>query len=155
MTPVRLRALIDTNVLISYLLAPVGSNSPPSSILAHAFSADFELFISETTLAELRDRTQDKPYLASRITAGDVDQMESTIRSIATIIPSPNVLPPAATRDPKDDYLLAPDIVALVDHIVTGDKDLLEAEGVSNTLVVTPAAFLRLLDERLDSGHET
>jgi uncharacterized protein len=51
---------------------------------------------------------------------------------------------PAVCRDPGDDYLVALARAALVDAVVTGDRDLLELED-SGLAVITP----RELVERL------
>lgn len=133
-------------MLISVLLAPV-AGSPPVSLYGRALSGDIALVISEITFAELRERTRNKPYLANRISPAAVDDLESTIRGVATIIPAPHDPPPAATRDPKDDYLLAPEILSMVDHIVTGDGDLLSVKDFGEDRTLSPAAFLQLLDE--------
>jgi uncharacterized protein len=55
---------------------------------------------------------------------------------------------PAVCRDPDDDYLVALARAALVDALVTGDRDLLELEDIG-VAVITP----RELVERLaDAG---
>lgn len=144
----RYTVLFDTNVLISILLTPL-SETPPVALYRRAIEGDFALVVSETTLEELRERTRRKPYLSRRISPDEVDTLESTLRRIATtIVPASADRPPAATRDPKDDYLLVPEIRRLVDHIVTGDRDLIEAEGLPENFVLTPVAFLRVLDEQ-------
>jgi predicted nucleic acid-binding protein len=123
------------------------SSAPPTAIYQLAVSGKILLVISETTLGELRDRTTRKAHLAERIAPQDVDAMESSLRRIATIIPPLAVSLPTRSREPKEDYLLAPEILALVDHIVTGDKDLLDLQGVRENLILSPAAFLRWLDD--------
>lgn len=57
---------------------------------------------------------------------------------------------PGATRDPKDDPIVACSVTGRADYIVSGDQDLLiliEFEGVK---IVTPQQFTSLLDELLD-----
>ena len=58
-----LQAAVDANVLISALLAPE-SNSPPSTLLRRGVARDFTLVVSETTIAEVLDKTEHKPFLA-------------------------------------------------------------------------------------------
>jgi putative PIN family toxin of toxin-antitoxin system len=138
-------ATIDTNVLISALLAP-DSPAPPSATVRRATQGEFLLVISATTISEVRDKTAHKPFLVKRLSSENVEGFIAVLRNIAVVIPPAPAPPPAVTRDPKDDYLLDPRILDLVDHIVTGDKDLLELQDVRQDLILSPAAFLRLLD---------
>lgn len=48
---------------------------------------------------------------------------------------------PAVCRDPDDDYLVAPARAALVDALVTGDRDLLELEQVG-VAVISPRGLV-------------
>jgi predicted nucleic acid-binding protein len=45
------------------------------------------------------------------------------------MLPDP-VAPPATVRDPRDDYLVALAIGARAEAIVTGDRDLLDHDGL-------------------------
>lgn len=142
-----IRATIDANILISALLAP-DSPSPPSSIVRRGLAREFDLVVSEQTILEIRDKTANKPFLAQRLSTVTVEAFISILISIAEIVPTRSTLPPVATRDPKDDYLLAPEIVSKVDHLVTGDRDLLEYTGIERGFILTAAQFLRMLDDR-------
>jgi putative PIN family toxin of toxin-antitoxin system len=119
-----------------------------------AFRHEIGLVVSETSLAELREKAVHKPYLADRLASEDVQGLEATLRDIATIVPAAAEPQPGRTRDPKDDYLLAPEILDLVDHIVTGDKDLLDLQDVRDDLILSSAAFLQVLDVGREPDHE-
>lgn len=63
----------------------------------------------------------------------------SPVSRHVTMVDDP-IEPPAMTRDPKDDYLVALARAQTVDAIVSGDRDLLEAE-LSGVAVRTPRAL--------------
>ncbi|MDQ3657013.1 MAG: putative toxin-antitoxin system toxin component, PIN family [Chloroflexota bacterium] len=139
-----MRACVDTNVLISYLLAP-GSIQPPSRIVGHAFDGMFTLVLVDTTLRELEGKVLGKQYLARRIPSGDLHAFMLSLQMIAEIVPQPHLLP-RATRDPRDDYLVTPAVLNQVDYVVSGDKDLLVLRQIDTTRIVSPAEFVRILD---------
>jgi predicted nucleic acid-binding protein len=53
--------------------------------------------------------------------------------------------PPAVTRDPGDDYLVALAVGAGADVLVSGDRDLTDVQ-VAGVSVLTPRAFLERLE---------
>lgn len=140
-----MRACVDTNVLISYLLVP-GSIQPPSSIVRYAFERHYVLVLVETTLVELQAKVQSKPYLVDRIPVDELQSFVRSLRVVAEILPRPHRLP-RVTRDPRDDYLVSPAVLGQVDYVVSGDKDLLVLGEVGGVRIVSPAAFVSLLDD--------
>jgi putative PIN family toxin of toxin-antitoxin system len=145
-----MRACVDTNVLISYLLAP-GSIQPPSHIVGKAFSGSFTLILVDTTIRELQGKVLDKRYLADRIPKDDLSAFIRSLNVIAEVLPQSNPLP-RVTRDPRDDYLVAPAVLEQVDFVVTGDKDLLVLGEVAGVRIVTPAEFVAILDAEGTNG---
>ncbi|MBA3275781.1 MAG: putative toxin-antitoxin system toxin component, PIN family [Chloroflexia bacterium] len=139
-----MRACVDTNVLISYLLAP-GSIQPPSRIVGHAFDGMFTLVLVDTTLRELEAKVLGKLYLARRIPPGDLNAFIQSLHMIAELIPQPHRLP-RVTRDPRDDYLVTPAVLNQVDFVVSGDKDLLVLQQIDTTRLVSPAEFIAILE---------
>jgi putative PIN family toxin of toxin-antitoxin system len=136
---------IDTNVLISYLLAP-GSTRPPSAIVAAAFEGRYSLVIARPTITELGDKVSRKPYLSQRISRPRLDAFAIALTRIAEVVAIPDTLP-RVTRDNRDDYLLAPAVIEAVDYVVTGDKDLLVLGAVAGVRIVSPAGFVAILDQ--------
>lgn len=139
-------ACVDTNILISFLLAPL-ADATPARIMRHALTGTFRLVLVETTINELQEKTRNKPYLSQRVADDEVAAFVHILRDIATVIPAPAEPIPQVTRDPRDDYLLVPAVLESVEMVVSGDKDLLVLEQVANTRIVSPAAFLALLDQ--------
>lgn len=140
-----MRVLLDTNILISYLLTPE-STGPIRSIIHAAYGQSFALLITQYLVDELLDTLKRKPYLAERITIEDADEFLKALLDIAELIPA---IPPSeirpATRDPKDDYLLAHALIGRADFLVTGDEDLLALGDIGDLKIVSPIAFAETL----------
>ena len=56
----------------------------------------------------------------------------------------PSVPPPEFPRDPKDVPFLVAALTSKADYLITGDKDLPDAQGLVSTRIVTVAEFSRL-----------
>lgn len=143
---VRIAACLDTNVLISALLAP-GLPGVSGRLVRLGLQRRFILVISEVTLQELVAKTQRKPTLAKRISPKAVDELVELIRLSADVIPARIGPYIPITRDVRDDFLLDPAIRAQADYIVSGDKDLQVLGEVEGVKILSPAAFLALLNE--------
>ena len=140
-----MRAYLDTNLYISYLLKPLGQ-SPPSAIIRAGIAGGFTLLFADPTLHELLGKVARKAYLMSRIHQEDVDDLLALLRSRAEYVQHvPDVIP-AISRDIKDDYLITYSVMSQADYLVTGDKDLLVLECIQDLLIVTPADFMFLLE---------
>src|SRR5207253_3689994 len=116
----------------SYLLTP-NRAGVVASIVAAALRAEFTLLLPEDLLTEIRDVTQNKPYLATRIAPDAMEQLVAHLLSVSELIAMHHEQIPHICRDVKDDYLLAYAVVGQADYLVSGDKDLLvlrEVEGV-------------------------
>ena len=141
-----MRALLDTNIYISYLL-PSTWGGPIQSIVEAAVEGAFTLLIPTHLVREFSVRVATKKYLAQRILPQDAEQLMGILARVAEIIPEITDAIPAATRDPKDDYLLAYALVSRADYLVTGDEDLLVLGEVGCVRIVRPADFLQALRE--------
>lgn len=141
-----MRVILDTNVLISFLLSPA-STLPPQVITRLGLQRGYELILPEELLDELRTTVARKPYLADRINHDDVELLVAVLVEIGVVVPELNIPIPEVTRDQADDYLLAHAVLEAADYIVSGDKDLLVLEQLADTRIVSPAAFLDLLDQ--------
>lgn len=139
-----MRVLVDANVFISYLLAPL-RGSPSAAIVRAAILGDFDLLLPEALLRELTARVSKKPYLAKRIDTTELADLTAILEAVAETIPMIHQPIPAVTRDPKDDYLIAYALVGKADFLVTGDTDLLALGQVGSLRIVTPRVFSQLL----------
>jgi len=136
-----IRAVLDTNLLVSYLLT---NGETLSRIMAHWEAGRFVSLQSPQMLAELIDvlnRPRLRPYLQANPQA-----LINLIETDAEFVKGELALP-GACRDPKDDKFIACAVEGNANYIVTGDKDLLDL-GVYQTIKVVRAwDFLTLLDE--------
>ncbi len=139
-----MRAVLDTNILISYLLTPAGS-SPILTLVEAALQDAFTLLIAEEILQEFRQKVPTKPYLAQRISPSDVTELIDGLLTVAEVIPTIADEVPAIGRDRKDDYLLAYALVGAAEYLVTGDDDLLALGMIDQVTIVRPAEFAALL----------
>lgn len=141
-----MRALIDTNVFISYLLSAGGESGAVNQILTRFLAGEFTLLLPDALLAEIVDTVRRKPRLAVRIAPDDLEAFTAILETFGETIPRIQQPIPPVTRDPKDDYLLAYAFVGQADYLVSGDRDLLVLRDViADVSIVTPREFAELL----------
>lgn len=68
------------------------------------------------------------------------------MRSVAQIDPDEYVARYADSRDPRDDFQLEHAQAHSLNCVVTGDQDLLVLHPFGDIQIVSPAAFLKMLD---------
>lgn len=138
-----MRAVIDTNVLLSALLW----RGPPHALLEQARNGTVTLLTSPALLAELAEvmaRAKFNVILARSNTSRA--QTLAQLRQLAEVIDPPALAKPVC-RDPDDDAVLALAIAAQADLIVSGDDDLLSLTRFEGIPILTPVQALeRVLD---------
>lgn len=137
--------LIDANLLVSFLLAPQRPTAT-AVIVSRVAGGQGSFIISEESIAEVFDVTQRKPYLKQRVSQDDVNSLMTSIMMSAQVAPRLSNPIPVRCRDPKDDYLLETAKRYEADVIVSGDKDLQALDPFEGIRIVSPAAFLGLVD---------
>jgi putative PIN family toxin of toxin-antitoxin system len=143
-----LRAVIDTNVLLSALLWRGAAHALIDQVRTGALSLVSSPFIL-AELAGVISRAKFRPVLArSNINS---QQMLADIRLLAEII-EPSPLPNPVCRDPDDDEVLALAQAALPDLIVTGDTDLLVLGDFAGIPIVAPTEALAIVTRAVTSG---
>jgi predicted nucleic acid-binding protein len=93
-------------------------------------------------LREVRDGLGGR-YFRDRICDPERDAIPAMLATLAVIAPDP-ADPPRILRDASDDYLVALARAADAEAIVTGDRDLLDHEGLSPPALSARQACLRL-----------
>jgi uncharacterized protein len=139
-----IRALLDTNVLASGIVMLNRGEPPPVAILRLARRRAFKIVTSDAVLSELQ-RTLDKPYFA------DIVPEKRRARAITLLSrlaeeASVSEAPERVATHPEDDLILAAAVSAEVDYLVTGDRQLLALGAYGGVRIVSPAAFVELLD---------
>ena len=135
-----MRVVLDTNILISAIIAPAGK---PAAIYNAWIEGKFALLTCAAHLDELR-ATLEKPRVAELVkpyTAGRlVNQMKKLAEDVG---PLPIV---KRSPDPADDFLLALSEAGLADYLVTGDKSgLLALDRHKATRIIRASDFAALL----------
>lgn len=134
-----MRAVIDTNVLLSALLW----RGTPRALLEHVRDGNLTVVSSPMLLAELE-------YVLARPKFDAVLQQSKTerfqilagVRLLADVIDPPPLISPVC-RDPDDDAVLALAVCAQVDVVISGDNDLLSLGVFAGIPILTPAQTLK------------
>ncbi len=139
------RFVIDATTLVSGSADPHGE-SPPSLLYADLAGARFELIACPRLLVEV-ERGLRKPYFRERVSDEELAEIVAGIANAATMREDPIGVEPLL-RDPDDDYLVALARDAEAEAIVTGDKDLLDHQGLEPQAIDARSAcrLLGLLD---------
>jgi len=132
------RAVIDTNVLISGLLW----NRTPHLLLDQTSHGAHRLVSSPALIAELADVLNRSKFPAIlEISDTNAERVLAQMRHLAEIF-DPIPLAAPVCRDPGDDAVLALALAAQVDFIVSGDQDLLTLGAYAGIPIATPAQAL-------------
>ncbi len=137
-----MRAVLDTNVLVSAAISPGSS----VRIVTEWFErAHFELILCPMLLEELEDVLVNRGAMRRWITADAGRLYVTRLSTTAELCPDPSP-GEALTRDADDDHVVYLARESRADVIVSGDGDLLEWSA-QDPPVVTPATFERMLVE--------
>lgn len=127
-----MKVILDTNVIVSGILF----TGLPAKLLAAWREGRFSLVVTPMILAEYHrvasELSKDFPKI-------DIVSVLDVIAIHAEIASDPEITTPLC-RDPDDDKFLA--IAAVIGAIlVSGDKDLITADGTLGVRVLTPRTF--------------
>jgi len=141
--PPKLKVVLDTNVLVSGFINPLG---PPGRILKALRQKKFVLVTTPSINQEIltvlnRPRLQYKYGLREHLFDAAFILWEE-----AQVIPDPAEV--KVSRDPDDNKFLAAARAGSANYLVTGDiNDLLILGRYENTRIVSPAQFMDLLTD--------
>jgi putative PIN family toxin of toxin-antitoxin system len=133
------RAVLDSNVLISALLSREGA---PAQIVRRWLAGEFELIVSPLLLDEL-ERVLAYPKILARIPGPEAQAFVALLAEAAVVADDPESAA-ARSEDPDDDSLLAL-AESTAAMVVSGDAHVLAL--ASALPVKTPAEFIQLLDD--------
>jgi putative PIN family toxin of toxin-antitoxin system len=132
----RLKLVVDTNVLISWLIGKRLHELDALLVAEHV-----QLCFSTRALAELAEVTR-RPKMRKYFTLARAEENIERLGRVAKVLKrEPKVLP--ICRDAKEDFLLALAKAAKADLLITGDDDLLVLKKYGRTRIVTPATFVK------------
>jgi putative PIN family toxin of toxin-antitoxin system len=145
-----IKAVLDTNVLASGVLGFAAAEQAPSRLLHLWQERRFELVVSESILAELTG-TMEKPYFRQRMTEARIRSTQRLLQDRATLVPVTAYVFGVAAHS-EDDMVLAAAVSAEADYLVTGDKRFHAIGSYAGVRILTPRAFLDLLEANGDEG---
>ena len=134
-----IRAVLDTNVLVSALLAPHGA---PAGLLRAWQSGGFELVTSERLLAELEE-VLERPKFRRYVFAADIREFVEMLRARAIVAQDPSASA-GVSGDPEDDYVIAL-AGTEASALVSGDGQILGFR-VPGLAILNPRAFLDAIE---------
>ena len=132
-----MRALLDTNVLVSAVLF----GGLPRELLRRALRGEFEVVTSVRLMAEFADVLAERFGLAPEVARAARSEYELLAEVVRPL------LVPSIARDPDDNEVLAAAVIGDVDLIVTGDRDLLVLGQHEGRSIVTPRQFRERLED--------
>lgn len=137
-----IRAVIDTNILISALLSAQGA---PAQILRMEREGRIELVFSPDTVQEhwrvLHYRKIEKRLEKLHVPLATVEQFLMNLVKASTLVPG-TMKVDAIEADPSDDIFLACAIEGQANFIISGDHHLLELGTFQGIQIVEPATFV-------------
>jgi putative PIN family toxin of toxin-antitoxin system len=137
-----IRAVLDTNLLVSYLL----THRPPIATLIdeHLARERFVLVTGAVLLEEL-ERVLRYPRLQRYYSEEARKRYVALIAALSEVVDLPASVP-RICRDPNDDWAIACAVAGEADCIVSGDRDLLVLERVGEIPIPPAAQFLEVFE---------
>jgi putative PIN family toxin of toxin-antitoxin system len=134
-----MKAVLDTNVLISSVIA----TGVPNSIVVDGFKGQYTIIVSVETLTEFRETLLKYPD-RFHLEEAEVQKEVETIRYFAEFV-DPNENITAVDQDPDDNKFIETAVAGNVDYIVSGDSHLLDLGSFQDVDIVKPRTFYDLL----------
>ena len=134
-----IRAVIDTSVLIRYLIKP---SAAIKELIEEQWLGDKVRMVTALDLVVELEGVLKRDYIQTLIRAEEGRVLLDAIAQKADILPPLGPVP-AYTRDPKDDKFVACTLAGDASYLITEDRDILILEEVGDVRIVTPYDFLR------------
>lgn len=135
-----MRAVLDTNVLISGVIA----TGVPHEVLVRGFRGEYQLVVSVETLAEFRETLAKYPDRFG-LDDDEIQREVETVRYFAEFV-DPDADVQAVEPDPDDDKFLEAAIAGDVEYLVSGDRHLLDLGSFRGVDIVDPRTFYEELE---------
>jgi hypothetical protein len=136
-----LKAVPDANIFVSALISPEGNSA---KICARV--NEFVSCTSEETLKEVKRVVHyDRIYKKYNLDEAIIDQHLQKLRRSHVVV-SGTYEVHGVVSDPDDDKFIACALEAGANYIISGDPHLLNLKRYRDIQIVTPKAFLKVLD---------
>jgi len=135
------RAVIDTNVLLSGLLW----RGAPHVLLEQARNGKLQFISSPVLLAELAEVITRPKFDIILLRSGTSrTQVLHEVQQLAEVVTPSSLMQPVC-RDADDDEVLAAAIASQADCIITGDDDLLSLKTYQGIPIITPDDAMKII----------
>jgi uncharacterized protein len=138
-----IRAVLDVNVLVSGFPAPGGV---PAALIERWLGREFDLVLSEHILSGVA-RAWTNAYFQTRYQHEESQRALTLLRDRSTMVMPVETIHGVADDD-EDDLVLATAITGNAFYLVTGDRGLVRLETVQEVMILTPRAFLTVLERQ-------
>jgi len=138
-----IRAVIDTSVLIRYLIKP---SAAIIELIEIRWLGDQVLMVTAPELIDELQGVLRRDYIQALIQPQEGQTLLSAIHQKAEILPPLGAVP-HYTRDPKDDKFVACALAGSAEYIVTTDKDILALKTVAGVHMVLPHEFVTMFQD--------
>lgn len=138
-----MRVVLDTNVIIAPFLSPKGV----PALIKQAWEEEaFDVVVTEAILTEYQRVLSYKEIAAKhKMDKAVIESVIDGFRKYAIIV-TPKKVPKVVKEDPDDDQLFAAALAGEAQYIVTKNKHVLKVGEYRDIQVLTPIAFLTLLE---------
>ena len=130
----RLRAVLDTNVLVSALLSH-NPTSPTRELMQRWRNDEFALLVSQAILEEVVEKLRERGIEEEQI----YELLLTIIRLAEWVDAPPETVQPVVTADPDDDQILACAVAGEADFLVTYDPHFDPLHGMYGAIKITKA----------------
>jgi putative PIN family toxin of toxin-antitoxin system len=139
-----MRLVLDTNILISSILAP---KSIPAQVLNWGEDNGIILYSTDTLteLLSVLNRKKFAKYIQTQEIEGLSERIKTTWHHVS-IIQRVNLC-----RDKKDNKFLELALNGSSSHLITGDRDLLILHRIRNISILNPRDFWNLINNELNT----
>jgi len=136
----KIKAVLDTNVLISAILTPGTSRE----VRDLARKGEFEAFTSHFILQEFKEKMIEKFNYPKRAAEEAVKQ----IKGLCTLVKVSDKPSQMIVSDPKDNPITETALKAKANYLITNDNKILALGKYKQVKIKTPAEFLGLIKNR-------
>lgn len=140
----KIRAVIDVNVLVSSVIGPLGNSR---KVLLAWDKSLFDVIISSGIIRELEEKLK-LPRITKHFnknSASDIYWLKELLKTQSEIISIPSNEIESITGDPEDDYVLETAAKGRVDYLITGDIKLKNLKKYKNVKILSPKDFIKIL----------
>ncbi len=138
----KIRAVIDTNILVSGIISPKGA---PRKVLDLARKEIFKVVSSISINHEvLNVLHRDYIYAKYSINEKTIDDISAFLYE-GTILTEDRYAVAKIRKDPKDDKFIACAVEGEADYIISGDEHLLSLKHFKGIQIVDAHGFLKIL----------